>query len=163
MLISLNTSGLKERSRIMDILLSVHVDLRLSYESTDPSEVGVYTPGFGTINCHFGLINVNLVDPSYHSVGLHRSRDPDAGAFTYWHNMTLIATRVPGRNCSFIMDLITLIRTVHSINERNPASNSTKHTLIGEEFWGMARTWITIPEVVKAFPETYGEFRDVRA
>jgi hypothetical protein len=184
MLITLNASGLEER--ISDALWGVHVDLRLSYESTDPSEVGVYTPGFGTINCHFGLLNVNFAYPSYNSAGLHRSRDPGAGAFTYWHNMSLIATRDISAGEELFMNYGSdffddrkhymsaiprkkdyhradrLVQRVRSIHERNPTSNSTKHALIGEEFWSIARNWITMPEVAKALPETYGELKDVR-
>ena len=51
-------------------------------------------PGFGAqINCHFGLNNVEHEKPKFDSAGLHRSKDPGVGAFTYWHDMPNIALR----------------------------------------------------------------------
>ena len=40
------------------------------------------------INCNLALINVDKDEPQYDTGGLHRSRDPGAGAFTPYHNST---------------------------------------------------------------------------
>lgn len=186
MLITFNINDEYYSNRLSDAFWHASLDGRLGYEISDPMNVSIYTPGFGTINCHFGLINVEIVEPSYNSAGLHRSKDPGVGAFTYWHNLTLIATRdIYAGEELFIFygqeyfdsreDHIGIIprkkdynranqfvQELQSIHEKNPFSNSTKHTAILEEFWSMVRPWITKPEMLKVLPETYGELMDVR-
>jgi len=76
---------------IDDVEWTSDLDPRLTY---DADEIGIFIPGFGAqINCHFGLNNVYHGKPKYDSAGLHRSKDPGAGAFTYWYNMPNFATR----------------------------------------------------------------------
>lgn len=55
-------------------------------ESTD---LGVMAPGLdAAINCNLALINVGKATPVWDDGGLHRSRDPGAGAITLYHNGT---------------------------------------------------------------------------
>ena len=45
-----------------------------------------YAPGLdAAINCHLGLNNVEKGHPDFSVEGLHRSKDPGAGAFTPYH------------------------------------------------------------------------------
>jgi hypothetical protein len=62
----------------------------MQQETTEPNEhVSAFAPGLdAAINCHLGLINVDKNVPSYDVSGLHRSRDPGAGAITPYHNCT---------------------------------------------------------------------------
>eukprot|EP00592_Proboscia_alata_P020414 CAMPEP_0194404764 /NCGR_PEP_ID=MMETSP0176-20130528/3278_1 /TAXON_ID=216777 /ORGANISM="Proboscia alata, Strain PI-D3" /LENGTH=677 /DNA_ID=CAMNT_0039203269 /DNA_START=30 /DNA_END=2063 /DNA_ORIENTATION=+ len=77
---------------IYDVQWSGTVDQRFYYDSA--YEPSLFYPGFGAqINCHMGLNNVHHDEPEINSTGLHRARDPGAGAFTYWHNMPNLATR----------------------------------------------------------------------
>ena len=51
--------------------------------------VSAFVPGLDcVVNCHLGLLNVDNGYPSFYNGGLHRSRDPGAGAFTPYHNST---------------------------------------------------------------------------
>lgn len=52
------------------------------------------SPGFGsTANSFLPLVNVEEGLPDQDNAGLHRSRDPGAGAFTQYHNRESTATR----------------------------------------------------------------------
>jgi hypothetical protein len=58
------------------------------------NDVNAYCPGLDcAINCHLGLLNTHHSFPRYDYAGLHRSRDPGAGAITPYHNGTTYATR----------------------------------------------------------------------
>jgi hypothetical protein len=49
--------------------------------------VAGYSFGIGALtNCFHPLINLEIVTSRMDSAGLHRSRDPGAGAFTPYHN-----------------------------------------------------------------------------
>jgi hypothetical protein len=55
-----------------------------------------FAPGVGAaINCYFPLVNVQGSDyeTMHDAAGMHRSKDPGAGAFTYYHNRYSYATR----------------------------------------------------------------------
>ena len=55
--------------------------------------VTAFAPGLdAAINCHLALLNVDKGYPVHSTLGLHRSRDPGAGAFSPYHNCTTIAT-----------------------------------------------------------------------
>jgi hypothetical protein len=58
------------------------------------NDVEAYCPGLDcAINCNIALINTHKSVPIYDSSGLHRARDPGAGAFTPYHNGTTYAAR----------------------------------------------------------------------
>jgi len=58
------------------------------------SDVNVASPGFGAAaNCFLPLHNVEEWNPQYDDLGLHRSKDPGAGAFTPWWNRTSTALK----------------------------------------------------------------------
>jgi hypothetical protein len=58
------------------------------------NNVEAYCPGLDcAINCNLALINTQKSLPSYDNSGLHRARDPGAGAFTPYHNGTTLASR----------------------------------------------------------------------
>ena len=57
-----------------------------------PEGVTAFAPGLdAAINCHLALINVEKGTPDHNPLGLHRSRDPGAGAFSPYHNCTTLA------------------------------------------------------------------------
>jgi hypothetical protein len=57
-------------------------------------QVEAYCPGLDcAINCNIALINTHKSAPIYDYAGLHRARDPGAGAFTPYHNGTTLASR----------------------------------------------------------------------
>lgn len=59
----------------------------------DGRQIDCISPGFGAaVNCHLGLINLDYVahNTAIDNAGLHRSKDPGAGAFTPFHNRTFI-------------------------------------------------------------------------
>lgn len=63
------------------------------------------SPGFGSVpNCMVGLINTELAAPQRGSGGLHRSRDPGAGAFTPYHDRAATATRPIHAGDEFFVD-----------------------------------------------------------
>jgi hypothetical protein len=56
--------------------------------------VEAYCPGLEcAINCNLALINTHQSNPIYDYAGLHRARDPGAGAFTPYHNGTTYVSR----------------------------------------------------------------------
>jgi hypothetical protein len=58
------------------------------------NDVEAYCPGLDcAINCNLALINTQKSVPFYDNSGLHRARDPGAGAFTPYHNGTTLASR----------------------------------------------------------------------
>lgn len=55
-----------------------------------------FAPGVGAaVNCFFPLVNVQGSDfeTMHDAAGMHRSKDPGAGAFSYYHNRYSYATR----------------------------------------------------------------------
>lgn len=57
-------------------------------------DVNVASPGFGSAaNSFLPLVNVEEWNPEYGACGLHRSRDPGAGAFSTYHNRISTAKR----------------------------------------------------------------------
>eukprot|EP00590_Aulacoseira_subarctica_P004811 CAMPEP_0172424550 /NCGR_PEP_ID=MMETSP1064-20121228/26280_1 /TAXON_ID=202472 /ORGANISM="Aulacoseira subarctica , Strain CCAP 1002/5" /LENGTH=279 /DNA_ID=CAMNT_0013166741 /DNA_START=141 /DNA_END=976 /DNA_ORIENTATION=+ len=78
---------------IDDVRWGVWIDPRLYYEANSDT-TQIFLPGLGAaINCNFELNNVGHKTPKFDSAGLHRSKDPGVGAFTYWHDTPNIATR----------------------------------------------------------------------
>lgn len=65
-----------------------------SYPVIDTTEYLVgFAPGIdAAINCHLALENVEKMTPEFSFEGLHRSRDPGAGAFTPYHGCKTYAT-----------------------------------------------------------------------
>jgi hypothetical protein len=60
----------------------------------ESDDIEAYCPGLDcAINCHLALINVQKSIPLYDTAGMHRHRDPGAGAFTPYHNGTTIVSR----------------------------------------------------------------------
>jgi hypothetical protein len=58
------------------------------------NDLEAFCPGLDcAINCNLALINTHKSYPMYDSAGLHRSRDPGAGALTPYHNGTTYAAR----------------------------------------------------------------------
>jgi hypothetical protein len=52
-------------------------------------KVEAYCPGLDALpNCHLALVNMDKTFPQHDYGGLHRSRDPGAGAFSPYHNGT---------------------------------------------------------------------------
>ena len=63
----------------------------LDHEGIDVSGASF---GFGAaVNCFLDLVNVDENYPDLNSTGLHRSKDPGAGAFSYYHNRETKATK----------------------------------------------------------------------
>lgn len=64
-----------------------------SYPYVAPEYVTAFCPGMdAAINCNLALLNVDKGSPKYETTGLHRSKDPGAGAFTPYHQCETIAT-----------------------------------------------------------------------
>ena len=64
---------------------------KLEYESEIASAC---VPGMGAMpNCHFRLSNVEESWSRYSMAGLHRSKDPGAGAFTGYHGRITTASK----------------------------------------------------------------------
>jgi len=62
------------------------------HRESDSYSVDVYAPGLDcAINCHMALLNVDRGLPQFDDAGLHRSRDPGAGAISLWHNGSTFA------------------------------------------------------------------------
>ena len=58
------------------------------------NEIDAYCPGLDcAINCNLALINTHQSVPLYDNSGLHRSKDPGAGAFTPYYNGATLASR----------------------------------------------------------------------
>jgi hypothetical protein len=56
-------------------------------------ELNAASPGFGAaVNCFMDLVNVKEGFPPSNNLGLHRSTDPGAGAFSYYWNRDSIAS-----------------------------------------------------------------------
>lgn len=64
---------------------------------TATEDIEAYCTGIDcAVNCHLGLVNVQKASPVYDDAGLHRSRDPGAGAFTPYHNgSSYVSRRIP--------------------------------------------------------------------
>jgi len=71
------------------------VEIGMALEGTDAHEhATAFAPGLdAATNCHLGVINVGRNHAQYDSSGLHRSRDPGAGAFSPYFNLTTFATK----------------------------------------------------------------------
>lgn len=64
----------------------------LHAENEGIAEVNVASPGFGAApNCFFELLNVDEWIADNDHTGLHRSKDPGAGAFSPYHNRSATA------------------------------------------------------------------------
>lgn len=65
-------------------------EMGMQQETSHPNQhISAFAPGLdAAINCHLGLINVDKGVPDFDTGGLHRSRDPGAGAITPYHNCT---------------------------------------------------------------------------
>lgn len=64
-----------------------------SYPYVAPEYVTAFCPGMdAAINCNLALLNVYKGTPKYETTGLHRSKDPGAGAFTPYHQCETIAS-----------------------------------------------------------------------
>jgi hypothetical protein len=67
-------------------------DARSLFMDGEALEVSGASPGFGAApNSIMDLVNANELLPDFDYAGLHRSRDPGAGAFTAYHNRQTIA------------------------------------------------------------------------
>jgi len=63
------------------------------------SKLSAASPGFGAaVNCYMDLVNIKESVPLNSNTGLHRSKDPGAGAFsTYWNRQSIATTSIkPG-------------------------------------------------------------------
>jgi len=69
-------------------------EMGMTRESAFPNtRCTAYCPGLdAAINCNLALINVDKLEPEYDDLGLHRSKDPGAGAFSPYNNSTTFAT-----------------------------------------------------------------------
>jgi hypothetical protein len=66
--------------------------LYMEREGLSPSS-SVASPGFGAaVNCFLDLVNVKEGIPQNSNTGLHRSKDPGSGAFSYFWNRESRAT-----------------------------------------------------------------------
>jgi hypothetical protein len=64
--------------------------LNMGYEGYESVEAA--SEGFGAaVNCFMGLVNVNGRTPTLTDLGLHRSKDPGAGASTQFHQRKAVA------------------------------------------------------------------------
>lgn len=55
-------------------------------------EINIASPGLGAaVNCVMDLINVEEGIPPSNNLGMHRSNDPGAGAFSYYWNRDTVA------------------------------------------------------------------------
>jgi hypothetical protein len=64
----------------------------IGHLSFEAEEVVACIPGIGAMpNCHFRLSNVRESFTRYDTYGLHRSKDPGAGAFSGYHGREGIA------------------------------------------------------------------------
>jgi SET domain len=71
---------------------SIHSEMK--FESGMTSDLAGASFGIGAaINCIIGLVNVDDVSGRCDNAGLHRSRDPGAGAFTPYYDRTSVAQR----------------------------------------------------------------------
>lgn len=62
--------------------------------SFEADEVSSLVPGLGALaNSHTGLVNCKIGRGTSDIVGLHRSQDPSAGAFSSIHNMNYVANQ----------------------------------------------------------------------
>ena len=84
-------NGDREYFNIWDDYLWDGATMGMHLESSD-HDVDAYAPGLDcAINCHLALLNVDRGSPHFDDAGLHRSRDPGAGAFSLWINGSTIA------------------------------------------------------------------------
>ena len=64
----------------------------MAEEVSSSTKIDAYWPGLDcAINSHLPLVNVAKSIPSYQERGVHRSRDPGAGAFTPYHDGRSVA------------------------------------------------------------------------
>lgn len=73
-------------------------ELGMQLESSNAEEqVTAFAPGLdAAINCNLALINVDKDLPKYNTAGLHRSKDPGAGAITPYQNCsTTVSAPIP--------------------------------------------------------------------
>jgi hypothetical protein len=177
---------------IDDVEWSVNLDPRLVYDA-NPSKMSLFVPGFGAqVNCHFGLNNAYHGKPEYDSGGLHRSKDPGAGAFTYWQNMPNYATRdisageelfvdyghgwfdtrtywmgeIPKEDDFARADI--LVRNFHSINAKYYNEARTDLTVLNnslalEDLWSMVRNWTSSEALLRALPQRYAGIEEAVA
>ena len=84
-------NGDREYFNIWDDYLWDGLTMGMHLESSD-HDVDAYAPGLDcAINCHLALLNVDRGSPRFDDAGLHRSRDPGAGAISLWINGSTIA------------------------------------------------------------------------
>lgn len=138
--------------------------------------VGVMSHGFGAlVNSHQGLLNLDEGKPTYDNEGLHRGKDPGAGAFSPYHDRkSYTISKVPAGAELFVdygPDWFTsrtsdigyipltrdynkadkFLKTYHSFASRHlrGTENSTK-----EEFWGLIRNFQNDSRSLNALPPT---------
>jgi hypothetical protein len=73
--------------------------LYMEREGNSPSS-SVASPGFGAaVNCFLDLVNVKETMPQNSNTGLHRSKDPGSGGFSYyWNRETKATTEIKAGN-----------------------------------------------------------------
>lgn len=71
--------------------------MQFESEDEEASAVDGFCPGMdAAVNCNLALINTAKAVPQYDTAGLHRSRDPGAGAISPYHNgTTFTAASIP--------------------------------------------------------------------
>jgi hypothetical protein len=179
MLIAL--SDRESRWLIKDVVWDLTLHPLLYYESDGAQ---VFYPGFGAqVNCHFGLNNIDHGSPTFDSAGLHRSKDPGAGAFTYWHGMPSIAARDIQAGEELLIDygnedwfdlrmeslgviprerdFLHADHIIRKMLELTRQSDSDEEdTVIFNDLWGIVRN-VSSPAMQRALPERYGQLEEV--
>ena len=73
---------------------SYTVEESMEFETDGSSDLSAASPGIGAaLNCMLGLVNIEDTVSKCESGGLHRSKDPGAGAITPYHDRASVATR----------------------------------------------------------------------
>lgn len=77
----------------------------IGHMSFEAEEVVACIPGIGAMpNCHFRLSNVRESFTKYDTAGLHRSKDPGAGAYSGYHGREGIAIKDMSKGSEIFVD-----------------------------------------------------------
>ncbi|GAX14185.1 hypothetical protein FisN_20Hh193 [Fistulifera solaris] len=157
-----------------------------SYPYVAPEYVTAFCPGMdAAINCNLALLNVEKGTPNYDTTGLHRSKDPGAGAFTPYHQCETIATHdIPAGGELFkfygdwwfesrpeVFDLIPLSEDYYIAEELVEAYNSLItnmqsqvegwNTEMSQDLWGLVTNHAFPSRTLNALPRTSNELETV--
>ena len=85
-------------------------------QEVEGDDIEAYCPGAldCAVNCNLALINVGKSTPNYDTSGLHRMKDPGAGAISPYHNgSTPVIAEYSGRRRAFQVLWRQLVRAYH--------------------------------------------------